>query len=142
MSKTFPSKTDAWIQIVLLGTSLACLLALVVTPGEMGGTEGVIAIPLLLASAVLPVWMLFNTRYVLDGHHLRVHSGPFRWSVPIEDITHVEPTRSPLSSPALSLDRLRIEYARGKRLLVSPENRDGFLRELEARRPGLVEGGQ
>jgi hypothetical protein len=136
MSKTFRSKTDAWVRVVLLGTSFACLLAVVFTPGDVGGVEGLIAMPVLLVSAGLPIWMLCNTRYVFDGNELRVHSGPFMWKVPVEEITHIEPTRSPLSSPALSLDRLRIKYAQGKSLLISPENRDSFLQELEAHRSG------
>jgi hypothetical protein len=39
-----------------------------------------------------------------------------------------------LSSPACSLGRLRIEYGRSRSILISPKNREDFLRELEAHR--------
>ena len=35
-----------------------------------------------------------------------------------------------LSGPALSLDRLRIDYGRGRSLLVSPKERERFVSEL------------
>jgi hypothetical protein len=49
--------------------------------------------------------------------------------VPIDSIEKVEATRSPLSSPALSLDRLRINYGK-RRIMVSPSDRAGFLRAI------------
>jgi len=54
--------------------------------------------------------------------------------VPIGEITSIPPTQSPLSSPACSLGRLRIEYGRSRSILISPKNREDFLRELEAHR--------
>jgi hypothetical protein len=63
------------------------------------------------------------------GNTLRVACGPFRWKVPIDSIEKVEATRSPLSSPALSLDRLRINYGK-RRIMVSPSDRAGFLRAI------------
>jgi hypothetical protein len=46
----------------------------------------------------------------------------------------VVPTRNPLSSPALSLDRLRIEYGQGRAIMISPADKGPFLRALEERR--------
>ena len=69
----------------------------------------------------------------LTEHDLLVRSGPFRWRVPLGQIHSVTPTRNPLSSPALSLDRLRIEYGDGKWILISPRERERFLEALEAR---------
>jgi hypothetical protein len=42
-------------------------------------------------------------------------------------------TRSPLSSPALSLDRIRIDYGKGKSVMISPLNKADFLLELQSR---------
>ena len=41
---------------------------------------------------------------------LVVRSGPFHWTIPLRSVRSVVPTRNPLSSPAVSLDRLRIEH--------------------------------
>jgi len=104
----FPSKVDTWLVVVLAAA--------------------------ILIGAALPAWLLMATHYTLEDTELRVRSGPFRWSVPIREITAITPTRNPLSSPALSLDRLRIDYGRGRSLMISPADKDGFLRELERRR--------
>ena len=59
-------------------------------------------------------------------------------------IREVRPTTNPLSAPALSLDRLRIDYEEGGRvrsLLVSPKDKEGFLQELRDAVPGSrIEG--
>jgi hypothetical protein len=70
----------------------------------------------------------------LSAERLRVRCGPFQWLIPITDIASVVPTQSPTSSPAASLDRLRIDYGQGRSILISPEPRAEFLRQLEHRR--------
>ena len=45
----------------------------------------------------------------------------------VADIIDVTETRNPLSSPALSLDRLRIRYGADKHIMVSPDDKTGFL---------------
>ena len=82
-------------------------------------------------------WVLAATDYTLTDTDLRVRSGPFRWRVPLHEIRSIAPTHNPLSSPALSLDRLRIEHGERKWLMISPRDKDGFLRELESRRAAL-----
>jgi hypothetical protein len=42
--------------------------------------------------------------------------------------------RDPGTGPALSLDRLRIEYGSGRALMISPAEKQRFLRDLAARR--------
>lgn len=100
--------------------------------------RGPSAIPLSLAAVVTLIgpciWVLTSTYYLFDGAELRVRCGPLRWQIPLDQIHNVEPTRNPMSSAALSLDRLRIDYGRGKFVLVSPADKAGFLRELNARR--------
>jgi len=87
-----------------------------------------------LAGVGLPLWILANTNYTLTDMTLHVRCGPFSYKVPIAEISSVTPTRSILSAPALSLDRLRIEYSRGKVVVISPEDRERFLKDLDIRR--------
>jgi hypothetical protein len=84
-----------------------------------------------LITAGVPVWICTTTRYDLSRQSLIVRSGPFRWSIPLADIKSVTPTRNPLSSPALSLDRLRIEYGQGRAIMISPSDKGAFVRALE-----------
>ena len=93
------------------------------------------ALPInILLGIGLPCWLLTSTRYILESVRLTIHSGPFTWQVPVSDITKMYPTRNPLSSPALSLDRLCLEYGRGKSIMISPDNKEQFIQDLEQRR--------
>jgi hypothetical protein len=38
-----------------------------------------------------------------------------------------------LSSPALSLDRLKIDYSDARSIMISPEDRERFLADLKSR---------
>lgn len=89
---------------------------------------------ILLSVLGLPIWLLARTYYTFEGTDLVVRSGPFNWRIPLEQIRGVEPTRSPLSNPALSLDRLRIDYGSNGSIMVSPADKEGFLRQINARR--------
>lgn len=100
-----------------------------------GGLLGAALVP--IATVGVPVWLGVSTRYILSDRELLIRAGPLRWRVPLQEINVIEPTRNPLSSPALSFDRLRIDYARGRSVMISPRNKDAFLRDIEARRAAL-----
>lgn len=128
MTSIYTSKIDWWLLAILIGVAVASVfstLSLIRTAGGLATA----ALTLLLGAA-LPVWLLLDTRYELSAETLRVRSGPFRWTIAIADIRDVTPSNSPLSSPALSLDRLRISYGQGASLLISPADRQRFLEEL------------
>jgi hypothetical protein len=86
--------------------------------------------------------LVFPMRYGLDDTDLLVRFGVCRQRVPLADITEVRPTHNPLSSPALSLDRLHVQYGPGffKAVMISPADREGFLDDL-ARSAGLKREG-
>jgi hypothetical protein len=86
-----------------------------------------------LLCLALCVWTLFGTYYVVNATSLIAHSGPFHWTVPLREIRSVRPTRDVRSGPALSFDRLCIEFGRGRMLLISPREKEAFLADLAAR---------
>lgn len=128
---TFPSKVDGWLAAALLAGVGVALIAVLMAGAILPWP---IALSVLAVGGVLPVWLLVSTGYTLIDDQLVVKAGPFRWRVPIREIKSVTPTRSALSNPALSLDRLRIEYGDSRSIMVSPRDREGFLQELQARR--------
>lgn len=134
----FKSKIDRWLIVVLVTTAIAsfCAAGFLIATMELAGILP--AFVLTVAGAGLPLWLLSSTRYTLTAKELLVVSGPFRWSVPLREVHAVTPTRDPLSSPALSLDRLRIDYGPRRWLMISPQDKEGFLREFEARRATSV----
>ncbi len=125
--REFKSKTDLWLGLTIL---MSALISLVVSFGmavSMNALGVVFAVVVFVAGVVMPLWILFGTRYIVSADNLRVKSGPFTWDIAISSITAVKNSKNPLSSPALSLDRLHIQYQQGKSLMVSPKNRDEFL---------------
>ncbi|MCP5090852.1 MAG: PH domain-containing protein [Gammaproteobacteria bacterium] len=86
---------------------------------------------MIAAGILLVASVLMRTYYTVADGVLEIVSGFFSWSIPIVEITRVSASSSPFSSPALSLDRLRIDYGAHKHILVSPQDKAGFLRAIE-----------
>lgn len=55
-------------------------------------------------------------------------------------IKNISETRNPISSPALSLDRLEIVYNRFDSVLISPADKIDFIAELLHRKPDIEVG--
>ncbi len=130
-ARRFKSKVDNWILILMIVAIVVQVVA-VGAAALRANDPLAMTLMLLLIIAVtgLMVWLLIGTHYTVDRGVIRVVSGPFRWKVPVDEITSVQSTRSPLSSPALSLDRIRIRYGKRRRIMISPADRDGFLRAI------------
>lgn len=126
----FPSAVDTWFYILVLGVPFVVIVPSVALSETLTISAMVIVGFSILVAVVLPVWLLFSTHYTVKAGVLVVRSGPLKWSVPLSDIKSVHPTRSVLSSPALSLDRLEIRYGHGKSVLVSPKDKEGFKNAL------------
>lgn len=130
---TFRSKVDTWLGVTLIASAAISLAAavFVLTQGMPGSIwmAGILA----ATGAILPLWILADTKYVIGEQVLSIRSGPFRWRIPLREIRSIEPTRNPLSSPALSLDWLRIDYGRNRSCMVSPLDRQAFITEIQRR---------
>jgi hypothetical protein len=129
----YRSRVDNWLVIVFALSSIAAVAACIPLMRHGSHSNWVVAAATLLAGIGLPWWILSTTTYTITDDALLIHSGPFHWRIALRDITAIAATRNPLSSPALSLDRLRIEYRGGPWIMISPADRRGFLADLEAR---------
>ncbi|HSN51821.1 MAG TPA: PH domain-containing protein [Woeseiaceae bacterium] len=128
--KRFKSKIDRWLLYLLIAVMVFEVVVMSAAAMLAGGPlEATFLVLAALVIVGLLGSMLVGTHYTVDGNTLRIACGPFRWKVPIDAIESVEPSRNPLSSPALSLDRLRIQYGK-RRILVSPADKAGFLRAI------------
>lgn len=125
----FRSKIDLWLAIVLISSVIIALAAAVATLQRASGAA-LLPVIIIAIGTVLPVWTLASTIYMVESEALLIRSGPFRWRIPVSSITCIEPSNSVLSGPALSLTRLRIEYGTGQCILISPTDRQGFLRAI------------
>ena len=139
------SKIDWWLAgltILGLGGGVAAVLA-----AAMQGEDAVFPLVLMLLVAALVLWVFSSTQYEISPQHLVMRSGPFRWRINLDSIQQIQPSHNPLSAPALSLDRLRIDYIlpNGKErfALISPRDKAAFLQDLQDVVEGLdVDGDQ
>lgn len=137
MAKTFPSKVDTWLLVVLALSAVPAAIGAVGALRAGAVVDKTIAAVAATIGLGLPLWVLARTDYTVDEAMLHIRSGPFRWHVPVQNIVSVNASRNLLSSPALSLDRIELVLVKGRALRVSPEDRAGFCRALLAIHPGL-----
>ena len=137
----FQSKVDLWIAFVLIAVIAMDLLVLVnVFEFESAGPRDLAIGAVILAVVSLIGWMLIGTWYEVSGDSLRVACGPFRWTLATASIRGVRPSRAWWSSPALSLDRLRIDYGDRRWVLVSPRDKEEFIAALKRSGARIGEG--
>ncbi|KAB2925141.1 MAG: PH domain-containing protein [Bacteroidetes bacterium] len=97
------------------------------------------ALALQSAVSLFVAHILLSTKYTLDGGTLTVVSGfLFHRDIAVERITAVTPTRSPLSAPAASFDRLEIRVAGEEPVVISPKEKEAFIARLTALNPSIA----
>ena len=137
----FPSKRDWWIVALIW---LGVLVSLVggIVPLVIGGaswTELLMVGSLLVGMDSLMFWVLYGTGYTITPDRLLIRCGPFAFHVTLNGIDSITPTRSPWSSPACSLDRLKIVYGVSQQsVMISPSDKSGFLSAIVQHCPSLI----
>jgi membrane protein YdbS with pleckstrin-like domain len=131
----FKSKVDWWIGAIL-GFGIAITLYVVVAAYRSG--DGILAAWVALAFVVLIYGgFVFPMRYELKSEALVLRFGLISSTIPYETIQQVVPTRSAISSLALSLDRLHIDSGSSCGPHISPKDKEGFLNALVQKTPHL-----
>lgn len=85
-------------------------------------------------------YLLFSTIYTFDSNSkkLVIQSGfIFHKKIDIEHIKVINKSRSWISSPALSINRIEISYNTYDSVLISPKNREQFIQELQQINPNI-----
>lgn len=136
----FASKIDFWIALILWVGSLSLIL-IPLWEWRWGKSDSrmrnILTMVILLPFAALMLMPFFGTKYTLTDSQLYVDSGLSTQTIELTDITHITPTRSMTSAPALSLDRLEINYQKTS-ILISPKDKSRFYQEIQARNPKIV----
>ncbi|HLR73686.1 MAG TPA: PH domain-containing protein [Virgibacillus sp.] len=83
----------------------------------------------ILNNALL-LWLWFGTSYRIDDEALIVRSGPFKSTIDIKTIKKLKDTKTLLAGPALSLDRIEIQYKTYDTVIVSPKDKIEFIETL------------
>lgn len=118
------SKRDWWLGVLILGTTG---YSTAVTMFELGVTFLGIFMAAVFAFVC---WIWFGTFYRIEDGFLFVRCGPFKSEVEIARISKIKDTHNPLSSPALSLDRIEIR-GQGVYLIISPKQKMELINHLK-----------
>jgi hypothetical protein len=129
--KVYPSKKGFIIYAVL------ALLIII----EISYVFHKLYLPALLClslTGVIVFPIVFNTCYTISNNILKVKSGfLLNRSIPIESIKKIVPTKTIFSAPALSFDRLEVFYNKYDSVVISPENKDDFIADLQKINPAI-----
>ena len=126
----YKSKKDWWVHLIIVMAN--ALSVWVFVDGKY--LTGAI---LLTVNAAITLPIYFATYYVIEEEYLKVRCGFSTIRIRFKDIESIIETRSILASTALSLDRLEIKYKKSgsyNAILVSPENKEHFVYEINSRR--------
>lgn len=119
----FKSKKDLWLGLILWGAMIFGLVATIMDGGWL-------VIIIMVVSTILVGVLWFTIAYYIEEDILKIKVGPFTSKIPIKDIKSIKNTRNPLSSAALSLDRIHISYGHHRMALISPKDKEKFIEEL------------
>ena len=130
---TYRTKIDWWLGI-LLGGTMVLMLYIVIEPlihGE-GIQLGMTIVSVITLLIVLP---LFFIKYTFYSTHLLISCGIYgKERVEYQLIRQMKETKNPISSAAMSLDRLQIDYMEKgyhQTVLISPVRKKEFIERLE-----------
>ena len=97
-----------------------------------------------MVSIMIPVTaftlsIFFGTRYTInEKSELIIKCGIIYHSkVDISTIQSISKTRNPISSPAPSLDRIKIKYGKWDSVIVSPKDKQAFILALQKINPNI-----
>ncbi|MBO0322059.1 PH domain-containing protein [Muricauda sp. CAU 1633] len=130
--RIYSSKVDLWLLAFIL---LVCGGGIVYSIGQAHWVSVAIQVGILL----IIVLFLDSFSYEIKEKIVLVKS--FSWivkEIPIESITEIIETNNPVASPAASLDRLEIVYGKYKSIIISPEDKTGFIDHLKSISPTIT----
>lgn len=82
--------------------------------------------------------LFLNTQYTIDNKLLKIKCGVFSYKpIDIENIREISKTRSLISSPAPSFDRIEIKYGKLDHIIISPEDKMNFAIDLTKINPNI-----
>ena len=127
----FFSKKDPAILLPMVLMAIALVWAV---DRVRAGNESMINFAIILV-VILYVWTTLSTRYEFHEDIMIGRSAFLRWEIELNSVVEVFPARGwAPAAPALSSDRLQINYIHSRgglaTLMVSPEDRDGFVDAL------------
>ena len=128
--QVFKSKVDWWLGLPLIYPIFLSITSII--DSEWYGYMGLFIIILLIiiASKV--------TKYIISENQLTIQCFFYvNAKIDILKIKKIEKTNTILSSPALSFDRIRINYNKYGEIFISPKEKQTFINQLLEINPNI-----
>ena len=132
MNRIFYSKVDWWyyVLIAVMGGWMVYLFWI----------KEIIVAFIFMAITSFMIRMLTSIRYIVTSDDMLVIEYGLQFlkpvRIPLSDIVRIERKFNPISSPALSLDRIEVYFRKDKLVVsvcISPKNREDMVRVLQKR---------
>ena len=127
--KKYPSKISYGLLIFILAVLIGTTIPMIFKPVWTG---------LLISTAVIlfTLHLFLNTYYVIDGEFLVVKSGMiFNKKVDINSVKSIKETKTIISAPALSFDRLEVKWGQYTGVVISPRDKKKFVEHMTRNNP-------
>ena len=134
MKTVYPTKVSATL-VLIISLIMGCILV----PYAIKNLW--IPFTIILILHFLLLFMLANIKYVITESQLIIDQSLGKWGKEVIDIStikSIEPTHTILGAPASSLDRLRISYNKYDDIIISPRQKEEFIRQLQSINPQIV----
>lgn len=134
--KEFRSKAGLEILIPLFAISMGVVLIPIIAGAPIAAIITLMAI--ILPTIAFVLYTLFDTSYRINNEQLVIKCGFFyKSALDISEIKSITLTRNIGASPAASLDRLELKYGKWNSVVISPEDKAGFVNELLKINPNI-----
>lgn len=124
----FKGKIAQWWYVVIVFFNVITI-ALFIT--SKGSGQSLMFVPLWIILDLYLIPVLFRNYVTVDKKHVVVYFGLLRKTISTQDIVAVKMTNNVRSSFSASFDRIGIDSRTQTTVLISVEDKQGFLKELQ-----------
>ena len=136
MTKKYPSKVSYGLLIFIFLVFYGPLIPDLVNSDLSGKMIELIGFLSLIFAFVLHLF--FGTHYTIENNKLKIKCGIFSYKpIEIDKIKEVSKTKSIISSPAPSFDRIEIKYGKFDEIIISPKDKLNFTNDLVIINPNI-----
>ncbi|MDL4839445.1 PH domain-containing protein [Aquibacillus rhizosphaerae] len=71
---------------------------------------------------------------MIEDAKIKIRFGPIKWTVKIDEIRKINKVKNPFSAPALSINRLEVQYGKDNIVNNIPQKRTRFYKTITKRK--------
>ncbi|MEZ7497974.1 PH domain-containing protein [Flavobacterium sp. Arc3] len=136
MTKTYPSKVSYGLLTFVFLVFYGPLIPDLINGNINAKTIGLIVFLSVVFAFIAHLFL--KTQYTIDNDKLKIKTGIFSYEpIDIDEIKEISKTKSIISSPAPSFDRIKIKYGKFDAIIISPKDKFHFAKDLTKINPRI-----